>query len=208
MPIYQVVVLAVIQGITEFLPISSTAHLALVPWLFHWKDPGLIFDIALHVGTLVAVLIYFFNDWVQIVAHGFGYQAGTDPDLKRSPKLLWLLAIATIPAGIFGWLFEKQAETTLRSPYIIAAMLIVVGVLMWLGERAGRRQKDIGLVSPLDAIVIGISQALAVIPGTSRSGITITTGLFRDLDRYTAARFSFLLSTPTIAGAASRATWT
>lgn len=202
MPIYQVIVLALVQGITEFLPISSTAHLALAPWLFGWKDPGLTFDIALHIGTLAAVLLYFFGDWVELIGRGFGLRIGNDPDLKQNPRLLWFLAVATIPVGIAGWVFKEQAETTWRNPYIIATMLIAVGILMAVAERAGRRQKHIGLVSPIDAITIGISQALAVVPGTSRSGITIAAGLFRDLDRQTAARFSFLLSTPAIAGAA------
>src|ERR1700693_4118427 len=110
MPIYQVVVLALIQAFTEFLPVSSSAHLELAPMLLHWKDPGLTFDVALHVGTLVAVIVYFFRDWVQIVAQGLGMHAGQDPQLKQNPNLLWLLVVATIPAGIFGFMFQKQAD--------------------------------------------------------------------------------------------------
>jgi undecaprenyl-diphosphatase len=207
MPIFQVIVLGMVQGLTEFLPVSSTAHLALVPWLFGWKDPGLGFDIALHVGTLAAVLIYFFRDWVQILTQGFGARTGGDPDLSRNRHLLWLLAIATIPVGIAGYIFKEQAETTWRSPYVIGTMLIVVGLLMWASEYAGRKQKDLGHVTPADAVSIGIAQALAVVPGTSRSGITISAGLFRNLDRRAAARFSFLLSTPAIGAAAAKDFW-
>src|SRR5467141_3587487 len=205
MPLYQVVVLAIIQGITEFLPISSTAHLALAPWLLGWSDPGLTFDIALHLGTLIAVLGYFARTWVQLVAHGFGMDYGNDPLLKQNRALLWLLAIATIPVGVCGYVFGKQAETTWRSPFVIGTMLIVIGVLMWVSERVGTRAKNMSQVTLADSLVIGAAQALAIVPGTSRSGITITAGLFRNLDRVTAARFSFLLATPAIAGAAAKA---
>ena len=207
MPLYQVVVLAIIQAVTEFLPISSSGHLVVIPKLLGWDDGGLQFDIALHVGTLVAVVIYFFRDWVQIIGQGFGLKIGHDPELRERPDLLWILAAASIPAGIFGLAFNKQAETTWRNPYLIGAMLIGVGILMWIAERRGGGNKSIGNVGWGDGISIGISQALAIVPGTSRSGITITTGLFRGLTRETAARFSFLLSTPTIAGAALKGAW-
>jgi undecaprenyl-diphosphatase len=207
MPILQVIVLGIVQGLTEFLPISSTAHLALIPWLFGWKDQGLGFDIALHVGTLAAVIIYFFRDWVQILAQGFGARTGGDPDLARNRNLLWLLAAASIPVGLAGFIFKQQAETTWRNPYVIGTMLIVIGLVMWAAEKAGRKQKDLGHISPVDAMTIGVAQALAVVPGTSRSGITISAGLFRNLDRRAAARFSFLLSTPAIAAAAAKDLW-
>src|SRR5437879_12431078 len=115
MPLYQTVVLAIVQGLTEFLPVSSTAHLVLFPWLFGWKDPGLTFDIALHAGTLVAVLIYFFRDWIQIIAGGFGLKIGNDPQLKQNPALLWLLVAGSIPVGIAGLAVTKQAEPTWRN---------------------------------------------------------------------------------------------
>jgi undecaprenyl-diphosphatase len=207
MPLYQVIVLALIQAVTEFLPISSTAHLALAPWLFGWKDPGLTFDIALHAGTLLAILLYFFRDWIQIIAEGFGLQAGYDPELRQNRSLLWLLAAGSIPIGAAGLLFNKQAESTWRSPYVIGTMLIAVGLLMWLAERASRGKKDLGQVQWGDGIAIGVAQALAVVPGTSRSGITITAGLFRSLTREAAARFSFLLATPAIAAAAAKDLW-
>ena len=205
MPLLQVVVLAIVQGLTEFLPISSTAHLFLTSWLLGWNVESLTFDIALHIGTLIAVLVYFFRDWLQIAAQGFGLDYGRDPVLKQNPRLLWLLALGTSPAGVFGLLFNKQAETTWRTPLVMASMMIVVGLVMAWAERAGCRKRGMGDVSVADASVIGLSQALAIVPGTSRSGITISTGLFRGLTRESAARFSFLLSTPTIAGAAGKA---
>lgn len=211
MPFYQVVVLALVQGITEFLPISSTAHLALVPWLFGWKDPGLSFDIALHLGTLVAVAAYFARTWIRVFFLAFGRRvlpaSGEDPDrdLYANPKLFWFLVAATIPAGVAGLALQKYAETTLRSPWIIAGMMIGVGVLIWWAERRGPFPKDLGQLTLGDAVAIGVAQALAVVPGTSRSGITMAAALVRGVDRPAAARFSFLLSTPIIAGAALKA---
>ncbi len=207
MPIYQAIVLAIVQGLTEFLPISSSAHLALAPWLLGWKDPGLTFDIALHLGTLAAVIVYFFRDWIQIIGNGVGVRIGGDPELDRTPKLLWYLVAATIPAGLAGLLFNKQAETTWRNPAVIATMLIGVAILMIAAEKLSRPYKRLYEITPTDAGVIGLAQALAVVPGTSRSGITIAAGLFRNIDRATAARFSFLLSTPIIAAAAAKSFW-
>ncbi|MBL8291185.1 MAG: undecaprenyl-diphosphate phosphatase [Bryobacterales bacterium] len=205
MSLLQVTVLAAIQGFTEFLPISSSAHLALAPWLLGWKDQGLAFDIALHLGTLAAVLVYFFRDWLQILAQGFGLRFGHDPELKRNPTMLWLLALGSLPIGVLGYIFKEHAETTLRSPFVIATMLIAVAILMAIAERASRRQKTIEHVNTFDALAIGLAQAIAIIPGTSRSGITITAGLARNLERAAAARFSFLLSTPAIAAAGAKA---
>ena len=205
MPLHQAVILAIVQGVTEFLPISSSAHLALAPWLFGWEDQGLTFDIALHFGTLVAVLLYFFRDWIQVLGAGFGLRTGTDPDLRDNPQLLWMLAAATIPVGIAGLTLEKYAETTLRGPWTIGFMLIAVGLLMGYAEKVAICRKTIAHVSWFDALAVGVSQALAVVPGTSRSGITITMALFRGMDRASAARFSFLLSTPAIGAAAAKA---
>jgi undecaprenyl-diphosphatase len=202
MPVYQAVVLAIVQGLTEFLPVSSTAHLVLFPWLLGWKDPGLTFDIALHVGTLVAVLIYFWRYWLDMLATILHVGESRNPDLRENPLLFWFLVVGTIPAGVAGWLFESAAEEKFRSPVIIGVALIVVGLFMWWGERAGRREHDLGHVGFVDAVLVGLAQAFAVIPGVSRSGSTMTAGLFRSMKRETAARFSFLLSTPIIAGAA------
>lgn len=207
MPLVQVIVLAILQGITEFLPISSSAHLALAPWLFGWKDQGLDYDIALHIGTTVSVLIYFFRDWLQILANGFGMTSMTfqdDPALSRNPKLLWYLVAATIPAGILGLLLKDVVETTLRSPFLMGSMLIAIGLLMYWAERRATHQRTIAEMTLADCMFIGCAQAMALIPGTSRSGITLTAGLLRNLDRATAARFSFLLSTPIVFAAAAK----
>src|SRR4051812_874890 len=205
MPLHQAVILAIVQGFTEFLPVSSSAHLALAPWLLGWKDQGLAFDIALHFGTLLAVLTYFFRDWLQIFAQAFGISYAPDPELRSNPKLLWFLAAASLPIGFFGYTMEKYVESTLRSPFVIGTMLIVVGVIMGIADRASRRERTIATLRGADCLSIGFAQALAIVPGTSRSGITITAGLFRGFDRQSAARFSFLLSTPAIAAAAGKA---
>jgi undecaprenyl-diphosphatase len=215
MPLYQAIVLAIVQGLTEFLPISSTAHLWLFPWLLGWKDPGLTFDVALHAGTLLAVLVYFWRYWVEMATMALGLGGGgaaapnagatghsASTDLRQNPRLLWYLAIATIPGALAGWRFEHAAEEQLRSPIIIGVALIVIGLFMWAGDWLGKRERDLGHVGLLDSFLVGVGQALAVIPGVSRSGITMTAGLFRKMKRETAARFSFLLSTPLIAGAA------
>ena len=136
MPIYQAVVLGIIQGLAEFLPISSSAHLALAPWLFGWKDQGLAFDIAMHFGTLVSAVLYFFRDWVQIIGQAFGLRVGNDPFLRDRPKLLWYLMAATVPGGIAGLLFKKTVETTLRSAYVIGVMAILFGSTRYSLARA------------------------------------------------------------------------
>lgn len=207
MSLLHAIILGIIQGLTEFLPISSSAHLIVVPWLFGWDDGGLTFDVALHAGTLVAVLLFFFRDWIQILAQGFGLRIGRDPALQKNRGLLWLLVLGTIPGALAGFLFEKQADAALRSPYIIGIASIAMGLVLSLSDSFGRKQKDISHVSAIDSVIIGISQGLAIIPGVSRSGITITTGLLRNLDRAAAARFSFLLSTPIILGACAKKFW-
>jgi len=200
-PLYQAIVLAMVQGLTEFLPVSSTAHLTLFPWLLGWQDPGLTFDVALHAGTLFAVLLYFWRTWVEMIFAAAGIGGSCNP-ASESRRLFWYLIIGTIPAGLVGFKFERAAEETLRQPMIVGAALILVAFFMWAAERASRRDETLGQVTLLDSIIVGVSQAVAVIPGVSRSGITMSTGLFRRMTRETAARFSFLLSTPIIAGAA------
>ena len=201
MELYQVIVLAIIQGITEFLPVSSHAHLILAPMLFGWTDPGLTFDIALHAGTLVAVLLFFFRDWLQVIAQGFGLNYGADTQLKQNRMLLWYLVVGSIPAAIVGFIFKEQAEEW-KNPFVIGAMMIGIGLVMWLAERLGSEKKDLAAVTFSDSVTIGAAQALAVVPGVSRSGVTIAASLFRGIDRPASARFSFLLSTPVIAGSA------
>ena len=136
MSLIEAIVLGIVQGLTEFLPISSTAHLILIPWLFGWKDPGLAFDVALHVGTLAAILIYFFRDWMQVIAQGLGMRSEHDPALSRNRGLLWLMVAATIPIGVFGYLFQHRAETVWRTPNVIAAMMIVIGLISCGGRIA------------------------------------------------------------------------
>ena len=207
MPLEQALVLAVVQSLTEFLPISSTAHLALVPWLLGWRDPGLSFDIALHFGTLAALIGYFFRDWLRMLRAAFGSPSSADDELGGNRPLLWLLALATVPAALAGYLFQAQAETAWRSPYLMAGMLIAIAGLMYVADRIGARSRGLATVSLADSLWVGCAQAVAIIPGTSRSGITISAGLLRGLDRPAAARFSFLLSTPALAGAALKAAW-
>ncbi len=205
MPIHQAVLLAIIQGLTEFLPISSSAHLALAPWLLGWKDQGLAFDIALHFGTLLGVLFYFGRDWWRILLDGFGRRRSSPAEAAIPRHLLWMLAAGTVPVGISGLLLKDAAETVFRTPWVIGAMLILVGILMAWAERTARLSRQLHEVTWRDSLAIGIAQALAVVPGTSRSGITLVAGLFRGLDRPSAARFSFLLGTPAIAAAAADA---
>ncbi len=213
MPIYQAVVLALVQAATEFLPVSSTAHLILVPWLFGWDDPGLLFDIAVHLGTLAAVLIYFAKTWVRLGFLALGRRVlkpnphEPDYDLYENPHLFAFLVAATLPAGMAGLMFEDYVETTLRSPFVIGFMLVAIGWLIWWAERRGRFDRDLGRVSFGDSMVIGCAQAVALIPGTSRAGITIAAALFRGLRRPAAARFSFLLTSPIIAGASCKAAY-
>ncbi|HWC97573.1 MAG TPA: undecaprenyl-diphosphatase UppP [Candidatus Sulfopaludibacter sp.] len=207
MPLLQIIVLAVVQGLTEFLPVSSTAHLYLTSWLLGWQTESLSFDVMLHLGTLLSILLYFFSDWLQLLAQGFGLRVGNDEELERNPMLLWLLALATIPVGVCGFLFNKQADGEWRTPWVMGTMLIAVGILMWVAENAGRKMRNLGSVNLPDALAVGFAQALAIIPGTSRSGITISAGLFRNLDRQAAARFSFLLSAPAIGGAVVKTLW-
>jgi undecaprenyl-diphosphatase len=204
MPLAHVIILAIVQGLTEFLPVSSTAHLYLSSWLLGWSAETLDFDISLHIGTLLAVLIYFLPDWIQIIGQGFGFNLGRDEDLKLNRMLLWLLVIGTIPGAIAGVLLDKYAETTWRNPMLMGAMLVAVGILMGLADRGARHLRHLASLNLPDALVIGIGQALAVVPGVSRSGITISAGLVEGLTREAAARFSFLLSTPIIAGAAAK----
>src|ERR1700689_628820 len=206
MHLWQLIVLAVVQGLTEFLPISSSAHLILIPQFFRWPDPGLAFDVALHAGTLIAVLLFFLREWIQLVLCGVGFhypRRASEHMVEQNQRLFWYLVAGSIPAGVVGFLFEKKAEEAWRSPIPIAIAMIALGLVMWYAEYIGRRERNMEKTSLGDSLVIGCAQALALFPGVSRSGVTITTGLLRGMDRETAARFSFLLSTPVIAGAAA-----
>jgi len=199
----QAIILGLVQGLGEFLPISSTAHLILVPYFFGWQDPGLAFDVALHLGTLIAVIGFFWKDWLNIFRVAFENKSKIQFDQKNdfNEKTLWFLVLATIPGVLAGYFLEARAETIFRSPLIIAGTLFLLGLILYLADKYLQHRKNIKQVNWKDAIVIGLSQAVAIIPGVSRSGATITAGLFLGLSRSSAARFSFLLSTPIILGA-------
>jgi len=196
MELIHIALLAVLQGLTEFLPISSSAHLILFPKLNGWADQGLAFDVAVHVGTLSAVVWYFRRDLVVIVRDGIASL------MKRQrvgeSNLFWAVGFGTIPVGLAGLLFKDAVETSLRSPLVIAWATILFGLLLWWADVQGRRLRSEHTISWRDVLVIGIAQAVALIPGTSRSGITMTAGLMMGLTRAAAARFSFLLSIPVI----------
>ena len=195
MDILQIIVLALVQGLTEFLPISSSAHLILVPYLTDWPDQGLAFDVAVHVGTLTAVVIYFRKE---ISAMFFAWIASLTGRHSEDSKLAWGVLIGTIPVGLAGLLFKDIISEHLRTPLVIAVTTLVFGFLLWYADWSGKRQRDEHTMSWRDIIVIGCAQAIALIPGTSRSGITITAGLMLGLTAPAAARFSFLLSIPVI----------
>lgn len=195
MDIFQIVILALVQGLTEFLPISSSAHLILVPVLTDWPDQGLAFDVAVHAGTLIAVVLYFRKELARMFVEWLAsFKGGLTPDAR----LAWAVLIGTVPVGIAGLVFNDFVEAQLRSPMVIAIATILFGLLLWYADSAGSRGKNEYALSLRDVVVIGLAQALALIPGTSRSGITITAGLLLGMQRKAAARFSFLLSIPVI----------
>lgn len=196
MLLWHAIILGIVQGLGEFLPISSSAHLWLLPWLFKWQYSGITFDIALHFGTLIAVIIYFWRDWWVLVL------SGVRDVHSQDGKLFWYLVAATIPGAVAGFLLEDYAETLFRQPVLIGVMLIVMGVILFWADQKGVKLLDLGNLSLGTSLIIGLSQAMAIIPGVSRSGITMSVGLLAGLTRESAARFSFLLSTPIIFGAA------
>lgn len=188
--------LALIQGLTEFLPISSSAHLILVPSLLGWPDQGLAFDVAVHLGTLIAVVSFFRKDILTLFLAWVGSITGKG--MSAEARLAWGVIVGTIPAGLVGLLFKDYIEVYLRSPLVIAATTIIFGLLLWFADRRAKLQRDELTLTWQDFLVIGGAQAMALIPGTSRSGITITAGLLLGLTRQAAARYSFLLSIPII----------
>ncbi len=197
----QSLILGAIQGVTEFLPVSSTAHLVLTPWFFAWTDQGLPFNVALHVGSLIAILYYFWRDWILIITEFiegvFNWSFEGRPDGKTGMYLI----IGTIPGGLAGVLFEKYAAGILRHPLSVAFTLSFFGVILYFADRYSKKTRTVSELNMVDCIIIGICQAFAIIPGVSRSGITITGAMFRNLNREQAAKFSFLLAAPLIAGA-------
>jgi undecaprenyl-diphosphatase len=193
--VLQAVVLGIVQGLAELLPISSSAHLALTPYFLGWKDPGLAFDVSLHLGTLIALVWYFRAEWIDMTRSAWRIVVTRRIETVHDRRLVYLV-VATIPAGVGGLLLNDLAETTFRSPSIIGTTLIVMGLLLWAVDRWAARVRGIEEVRMRDAVVVGFAQVLALIPGVSRSGSTITAGRLLGLDRPSAARFSFLMSMP------------
>ena len=192
----QAVILGIVQGLTEFLPVSSSGHLILVPFFLHWPDQGLDFDVAVNTGTLLAVLAYFHRDLRDLIV-GFFTGAPRSRDGEFAPRpMAWAIVAGTIPAGLVGLLGKSWIETHLRNPEVIAMTTFAYGVLLFLADRFGRRVRALDQVTLLDGLVVGCAQALALIPGTSRSGVTITAALLLGFMRPSAARFSFLLTVP------------
>jgi undecaprenyl-diphosphatase len=200
MDIIQAIILGLLQGITEFIPVSSSGHLVLVPWLLGWDSPGLVFGTVVHWGTLVAVLAYFWRDWLGLISAWLRGLVRWD---WRDPlaRLMWLLIVGSIPAAVIGFLLEDFFESLFGKPAWVGVFLLVTAALLTLGELKGDRTREMADLRWSDALVIGLAQAAAIAPGISRSGATIATGLFRGLERTVAARFSFLLATPIIFGA-------
>lgn len=200
----QALIMGVVQGLTEFLPVSSSGHLIIVPFLFGWHDPfltSLAFSVMLHIGTLCALLVYFRADWLRLVPAGFA--AARDRSFRGDAdrRLAWLLVAATVPAAIAGLLFDQVIETAFREVGLVAITLVVGGGILWLADRRGAQTKGVHDVTLMTALGIGVAQALALVPGISRSGISIAAARLAGLDRASAARFSFLMATPVTAGA-------
>jgi undecaprenyl-diphosphatase len=207
--LFQAIVLGIVQGLTEFIPISSSAHLVIIPWLFHWNDPGLSFDLALHLGTLIALISFFWSDWVRLVRAGVASIIERKIGLDTDRRLAWFLVIGTIPGAFAGWLAESKIEELFHQPdtthtmgamIAMAVIIVLLGGALFIVERIARHLRGLNEFSLKDAVIIGFSQALSIFPGVSRSGSTITAGLAVGLQRETAARFSFLLSAPIMLG--------
>lgn len=200
MTLLQAIVLGLVQGLTEFLPVSSSAHLLLTPWVFGWTDPGLAFDVALHIGTLLAVAWYFRRDWAAMARAALRMLSTRRLADAESRRILYLV-VATIPAIAGGILLESYAETVFRAPWVPATTLIVLGVVLWLVDRRARADRPLAEMRSGDAWLIGLAQVLALVPGVSRSGSTMTAGRALGFDRRSAAAFSFLMSMPVTLGA-------
>ena len=192
MPLLHAVILGVIQGFTEVFPISSSAHLVIIPWLLGWCYQGVSFDVALHIGTALAFLAYFFSDWLKIIGAFF------KKNKSAADNLFGYIVVATIPAAAAGLLLEKKADEVFRSPKLILSTMAVFAVILWLADRLGKKTKGINQIDLAAAIKIGCAQILALVPGVSRSGLTITAGLMEGFSREAAARFTFLLATPIV----------
>jgi undecaprenyl-diphosphatase len=207
MEIFAAAILGIIQGLTEFLPVSSSAHLILVPWFFGWKPQGIAFDVSLHVGTAIAIIAFFWKDWIMLVRELIAGLIEGSLFGNQQRKLAWFLIVGTLPAMVAGLALENTVEEQLRSPLATVFTLVIFGALLLIAERRSKQNRAIEMFTWADSLWIGFSQAVALIPGVSRSGITISTALLRDSSRTSAARFSFLLSTPVIVGAGILEGW-
>lgn len=200
MSVFQAIVLGIVQGATEFIPVSSSGHLVLVPWLLGWEYPPLVFDTVVHLGTLLAVLGYFWRDWWELITawlHGLRRMDWSD----TRARLVWLLVLGTVPAAVLGYALEDLFESLFSEPALVSFFMLVTAALLATSEWRGRQTRSLSELGRVDALTIGLGQAAAIVPGISRSGATISVGLFRGLNRAGAARFSFLLGTPIILGA-------
>jgi len=198
MQIYQAIILGIVQGLTELLPISSSAHLFILPWFFNWQIPE-SFDVALHFGTLLAIGIFFFMDWIKLIKGG--YKSIIKKEKSFEGRMFWYIVIATIPGGIIGFILDKYAESILTQPLIIAIALIVMGITLYIVDKNAKNKTDYQNLSFKQTFIVGISQALAFIPGVSRSGITMTTGRALGIKREAVAKYSFMLSAPIVLAA-------
>lgn len=198
MEIYQAIILGIVQGLTELLPISSSAHLYLLPWVFNWNIPD-AFDVALHFGTLLAIGIFFFKDWLKLIKGA--YDLTIKKQKSREGKMFWYIAIATIPGGIIGFILDKFAEDTLKNPIIIGTALMTMGIILYIVDKYAKKEVDYEKMTLKQTFLIGLSQALAFIPGVSRSGITMTTGRLLHIKREAVAKYSFMLSAPIVLAA-------
>lgn len=200
MTLFKAIFLGLLQGLTEFLPVSSSGHLVLAPWWLDWEHPGLTFDALLHLGTLLAVLLYFWRDWLNMFSAAWRWLRGERQE-QGQERLLFALIVGSIPAAVIGYSFESFFAALFETPVAVAGFLIVTGLLLLFAERWRRGGLPIERVRLSDGLIIGLAQAMAIAPGISRSGATIAAGLLRGLDRQAAARFSFLLGTPAFLGA-------
>ncbi len=198
MTIIQGIILGIVQGLTELLPISSSAHLFLIPWIFNWNIPE-SFDVALHFGTLLAIGIFFFKDWIELIKGGYKFVVKKEKTTEG--KMFWYIVIATIPGGIIGFILDKYAQDLLTKPIIIAIALIVMGIVLYWVDKKAKKETEYKDMTFKQTFIIGLSQALAFIPGVSRSGITMTTGRALGVKREAVAKYSFMLSTPIVLAA-------
>lgn len=198
MTILQALILGIVQGLTELLPISSSAHLNLIPWIFHWEMPD-SFDVALHFGTLLAIAIFFFKDWIGLIIGGWNRVVHKEKTTEGN--MFWYIVLATIPGGIIGFLLDHFLENTLKAPWIIAIALIVMGIILYIADKKAPSKTEYKDMNLKQTFLIGLSQALAFIPGVSRSGVTMTTARIMGIKREAAAKYSFMLSAPIVLGA-------